>query len=386
MKDLNPNIVQEIIDWRHQIHAYPELAFQEYRTSDLVAEKLTEFDVEVHRGLAGTGVVGVLNRGDGPKIGLRADMDALPLQEENSFAHKSMVPGRMHACGHDGHTAMLLGAAKILAADNDWQGTIVFIFQPAEENEGGGKKMVEEGLFKTFPVDAVFGLHNWPTLPVGKIAVNAGPMMAGSDSFEIKIEGKGTHAAMPNTGNDLLVLASQLVLSFQTIISREIHPLESGVISVTQIHGGDAFNILPASVILRGTVRYFKPHIQDFIQSRMQKMISNFCDLHNCSFHFSYSRRYPPTVNSANESEFCKNTVRKLFGTGNLVEDSLPSMGAEDFSFMLNEKPGCYIWLGNGEKQGGCMLHNPNYDFNDDAVIYGVQYWVGLAKEYLKSV
>ncbi|MCB1200424.1 MAG: amidohydrolase [Leptospiraceae bacterium] len=385
MKELNPNIVQEIIDWRHQIHAYPELAFQEYKTSDLVAEKLTEFNVEVHRGLAGTGVVGVLNRGDGPKIGLRADMDALPLQEENSFAHKSMVPGRMHACGHDGHTAMLLGAAKILAADNDWQGTIVFIFQPAEENEGGGKKMVEEGLFETFPVDAVFGLHNWPTLAVGKIAVNAGPMMAGSDSFEIKIEGKGTHAAMPNTGNDLLVLASQLVLSFQTIISREIHPLESGVISVTQIHGGDAFNILPASVILRGTVRYFKPDIQDFIQSRMQKMISNFCDLHDCSFHFSYSRRYPPTVNSAKESEFCKNTVRKLFGTGNLVEDSLPSMGAEDFSFMLNEKPGCYIWLGNGEKQGGCMLHNPNYDFNDDAVIYGVQYWVGLAKEYLKS-
>ena len=386
MKELNPNIVQEIIDWRHQIHAYPELAFQEYKTSDLVAEKLTEFNVEVHRGLAGTGVVGVLNRGDGPKIGLRADMDALPLQEENSFAHKSMVPGRMHACGHDGHTAMLLGAAKILAADNDWQGTIVFIFQPAEENEGGGKKMVEEGLFETFPVDAVFGLHNWPTLAVGKIAVNAGPMMAGSDSFEIKIEGKGTHAAMPNTGNDLLVLASQLVLSFQTIISREIHPLESGVISVTQIHGGDAFNILPASVILRGTVRYFKPHVQDFIQNRMQKMITNFCDLHDCSFHFSYSRRYPPTVNSAKESEFCKNTVRKLFGTGNLVEDSLPSMGAEDFSFMLNEKPGCYIWLGNGEKQGGCMLHNPNYDFNDDAVIYGVQYWVGLAKEYLKSV
>lgn len=381
--DADNSIVKNSIEWRRHLHAHPELAFQEYETADFIAEKLTEAGIEVHRGLAGTGVVGILKRGEGRRIGLRADTDALPLQEENTFPHRSLKPGRMHACGHDGHTAMLLAAGRMLQQDPNWQGTIILIFQPAEENEGGGKKMIEEGLFELFPVDAVFGLHNWPTLPVGKIAVQPGPMMAGSDSFEIFLHGKGTHAAMPNMGNDVILLASRLVTDFQSIISREIHPQESGVISVTQIHSGDAFNILPPEAILRGTVRYFNKEVQDYIEKRMEAMIQSLCSLHQLEYEFRYSRRYPPTINAQEETEFCRKVAEQLLGAENVVTDSLPSMGAEDFSFMLQEKPGCYVWLGNGDDEGGCMLHNPNYDFNDEAIPHGVNYWVSLAKNFL---
>jgi len=373
--------------WRRHIHAHPETAFEEHRTAEFVAERLAGFGLEVHRGLAGTGVVASLrgNGGDGRAIALRADMDALHIHEKNGFAHASQNPGRMHACGHDGHTTMLLGAARYLAETRNFSGTVHFVFQPAEENEGGGRVMVEEGLFDRFPADAVFGMHNWPGMPAGKFAVRPGPMMASFDIFEIGIEGKGAHGAMPHLGNDPVVIAAQMVGAFQTIASRNTHPLESAVISVTQIHGGDTWNVIPGSVVLRGTTRSFKPEVQDLIERRMREIAEGISAAFGARMTWRYERRYPSTVNSAEETELAAAAMAEIVGEANVERDPTPSMGAEDFAFMLQKKPGAYVWIGNGEGDGGCQLHNPHYDFNDEILPLGASYWARLVERVLEK-
>ena len=384
MQLLDLPFLNELTLLRRDIHAHPELAFNETRTADLVAAELARYGLEVHRGLARTGVVGVLRAGTSSRmIGLRADMDALPLCELNEFPHHSKYPGKMHACGHDGHTAMLLGAARYLAGDPDFDGTAVFIFQPAEESEGGAAVMIEEGLFERFPVDAVFGLHNWPGIPLGQMAVMPGPVMAGTCAFEITIRGHGCHAAMPHQGVDAIVAGAQLVQALQTVVSRTLHPCESAVVSVTQFHAGEAWNIIPEEVVLRGTIRSFKPEVQESIERAIERLCSGIAAANGAQIGVCFDHRYPPTVNSVNETGFCHRVATSVLGTEQVLSDMLPSMGAEDFAYMLREKPGCYVWLGNGPGTGGCTLHNPHYDFNDDALVAGVSYWVELVRQAL---
>ena len=381
--------IAELTKIRRDIHAHPELAFQEKRTADIVARELTAYGLEVHRGLAQTGVVGVLRKGSCQRaIGLRADMDALPLEEKSQLAHRSTHRGRMHACGHDGHTALLLGAARYLAENQDqidFDGTVYFIFQPAEEAEGGAEIMIEDGLFRQFPMDAVYGLHNWPGIPAGEMAIMPGPVMAGTCAFEIKVRGHGCHAAMPNQGVDTLVVASQLVLALQSVVSRNLHPCESAVVSVTQIHGGEAFNIIPDDAVLRGTIRTFKPEVQTLVEQAIERLCSGIANAFGAQIDAHFDLRYPPTVNSTAETALCRQTAEVLLGEDKVRKDELPSMGAEDFAFMLREKPGCYVWLGNGPGTGGCSLHNPHYDFNDDVLIYGISYWVRLVETALAT-
>jgi hippurate hydrolase len=375
----------EMTQWRHQIHAHPETAFAEHQTAEFVAERLASFGISVERGIAGTGVVGTL-RGSAPgrrAIALRADMDALHIDEQNAFAHASQQSGRMHACGHDGHTAMLLGAAKHLAETRNFAGTIHFIFQPAEENEGGARVMIEEGVFDKYPVDAVYGMHNWPELPVGRFAIQPGPMMAAFDIFEITITGRGGHAAMPHLAVDPIVVAAQVVNGLQTIASRNTHPLESAVVSVTQIHGGDTWNVIPETVVLRGTTRSFSPDVRDQMEPRIRRIADGACRSYGADMELRYERRYPPTLNAAVETEFAATAAAAIVGEGNVRRDMLPSMGAEDFAFFLEKKPGAYIWIGNGTAEGGGMLHSPHYDFNDAILPLGASYWVRLAEAVL---
>lgn len=383
MKLLELPFMAELVALRRDIHAHPELAFQEERTADIVARELERYGLEVHRGLAKTGVVGVLKKGDGPMIGLRADMDALPLSELNNFAHASTYSGRMHACGHDGHTAMLLGAARYLSEHRDFNGTVVFIFQPAEESEGGAAVMLEDGLFELFPVESVYGLHNWPGIPVGEMAIMPGPVMAGTCTFEVTVVGQGCHAAMPHQGIDTIVAASHLVQSLQTVVSRNLHPCESAVVSVTQFHSGSAWNVIPEEAVLRGTIRTFKPEVQKLVESRIEQLCNGVALSYGAQARVCFEHRYPPTVNSVAETEICRRAARGLLGEDNVQTDALPSMGAEDFAYMLLERPGCYVWLGNGPGAGGCTLHNPHYDFNDEAMVVGVSYWVRLVQELL---
>ncbi|MCH2394108.1 M20 aminoacylase family protein [Oceanibaculum sp.] len=375
----------EMTAWRHHIHTHPETAFEEHKTSAFVAEKLESFGIEVHRGLAGTGIVGKLTGGNGSgrAIGLRADMDALDVHEKNDFDHKSQHEGKMHACGHDGHTTMLLGAAKYLSETKNFDGTVYFIFQPAEENEGGGRVMVEDGLFEKFPVEQVYGMHNWPGLDVGKMAVRTGPMMASFDIFEITVKGKGAHGAMPHMGVDSVVTASQIVNALQTIASRNTHPLDAVVVSVTQIHGGDAYNVLPDEVVLRGTTRSFRPEVQDSIEPAMRRIVDGICQTMGATATVKYERRYPPTINTAPETEIAARVAAQVVGDGNVHDDLMPSMGSEDFAFMLQQKPGSYVWIGNGSTEGGCMLHNPHYDFNDGVLPIGASYWAKLVETTL---
>ena len=370
----------DMVAWRRDIHAHPETAFEEHRTSALVAERLASFGIEVHRGLAGTGVVGTLRNGPGPSIGLRADMDALHVPEANEFDHASTNPGRMHACGHDGHTAMLLGAARYLAETRRFRGTVHFIFQPAEENEAGGKRMVEEGLFKQFPVDAVYGMHNWPGLAAGKFAVKAGPVMAASDHFEIIVTGHGAHAAMPHRGIDPVVAAAQMVTALQTISSRTIDPLDGVVVSVTQFHAGDTWNVIPERVMLRGTVRSFRPEVQDQAETALRRIAEGVAAAFGAGVDLTYQRLYPSTANTVAEAAIATRAAQAVVGEPQVDLDPVPSMGAEDFSFMLKEKPGCYVWLGNGPGEGGCTLHNPRYDFNDAILPVGASYWAKLVE------
>ena len=377
----------EMTEWRRDIHQHPELKFEEFRTADLVAAKLEEFGIEIHRGLAKTGVVGTIRNGDGPSIGLRADMDALPLEEKNTFKHASSNPGKMHACGHDGHTAMLLGAAKHLAASKNFKGTVNFIFQPAEEGGGGGELMIKEGLFEKFPVDSVYGLHNWPGMPAGTFGVASGPIMAAADMFDLTINGRGGHAALPDQCIDPIVVASQVVSALQTIPSRNTHPVDSVVISVTQIHAGDAYNVIPDSVRMHGTVRTFQQETRDKMPSSMLRVAEGVCAAYGATCELNYMSGYPATVNSVQEADISAKAVVDLLGEDKIIRNPTPSMGAEDFSYMLEARPGCYVWLGIGHGKGeaGCMLHSSSYDFNDDVLPTGASYWVKLVENELPA-
>ena len=378
---------EEMTAWRRHIHANPETAFEEHDTADYVALRLHEFGIDVHRGLAGTGVVGTLKgeKGEGPAIVLRADMDALDMEEKNAFDHKSRNPGKMHACGHDGHTAMLLGASKYLAETRRFAGTVHFVFQPAEENEGGGRVMIEDGLFERFPAESVYGMHNVPGIPVGEFAVRPGPIMASFDIFEITLTGTGTHAAMPHLGRDAMVAAAQLVTALQTIRSRTVSPFDSAVVSVTQMHAGDTWNVIPEEVVVRGTTRAFKEHVQEHMESEIRRISAGVAAGFAVAAETRYERRYPPTVNDPREAELTARVAGDVAGASNVSLDKDPMMGAEDFAFMLNEKPGAYVWIGNGPRDGGCMLHNPNYDFNDDILPLGASYWARLVETRLEA-
>ena len=378
---------------RRDIHAHPELCFEEVRTADLVAAKLTEWGIPIHRGLGTTGVVGIVKNGTSKRaIGLRADMDALPMQEFNTFSHASQNKGKMHACGHDGHTAMLLAAAQHFAKQRLFDGTVYLIFQPAEEGGGGAREMIKDGLFEQFPMDAVFGMHNWPGTEVGKFAVSPGPVMASSNEFKVVIRGKGAHAALPHNGLDPVPVACQMVQAFQTIITRNKKPIDAGVISVTMIHAGEATNVIPNSCELRGTVRTFSVEVLDMIEARMRQIAEHTCAAFGLSCEFDFVRNYPPTVNSAKEAEFARAVMASIVGPDNVLQQE-PTMGAEDFSFMLQAKPGCYNFIANGDGShrdidhggGPCMLHNPSYDFNDDLIPLGATYWVRLAEAWFKA-
>ena len=376
---------EEMAEWRHDIHAHPETAFEEERTSALVAKMLASFGLRVHTGLGRTGVVGTLSAGSGKRsIGLRADMDALHIREQNGFEHRSKNEGKMHACGHDGHTSMLLGAAKYLAETKRFDGTVHFIFQPAEENEGGGREMVEQGLFDKFPCDSVYGMHNWPGMPVGQFGVRPGPMMASFDIFEIELTGRGSHAALPHTGIDPVVAAAALVQALQSIPSRNVDPIESAVVSVTQIHAGDTWNVIPNAAVLRGTTRAFKPQVQDLIERRMREICAGVASTYGTEVKLRYERRYPPTVNAVRETEICAAVLERMVGAENVARVP-PVMGSEDFAFMLQVKAGCYVFVGNGPGEGGCMLHNPNYDFNDAILPLGASYWGNLVEHVLQA-
>ncbi|HSS70859.1 MAG TPA: M20 aminoacylase family protein [Casimicrobiaceae bacterium] len=379
-------IVPEMMDWRHHIHAHPETAFEEVATSAFVAEKLRSFGLEVHTGLARTGVVGVLRSGDGNSaIGLRADLDALHVRERSGVPYASRHEGRMHACGHDGHTTMLLGAAQALARTKSFQGTVYFIFQPAEENEGGGRVMVEEGLFDRFPMRAVYGMHNWPRMPIGTFAMRAGPLMGAYDVFEIVATGKGAHAAMPYTAKDPMLFAAHAINALQTIVARNLHPQDAGVVSVTQVHGGDTWNVIPQEVVLRGTVRTFKREVQDLIEERMRGIVAGVAATFDMSATVRYERRYPATVNSEAETVHAVAAAAAVVGAEHVDTDPTPEMGSEDFSFMLQAKPGCYVWLGAGRGPETPNIHSPQYDFNDDALAIGASYWVALAEQQLPA-
>ena len=376
---------------RRDIHAHPELCFEELRTSELVAKLLTDWGLEVHRGLGKTGVVGILKNGTSNKaIGLRADMDALPMQEFNQFEHASQHAGKMHACGHDGHVAMLLAAAQHLSKNKNFNGTVYFIFQPAEEGGGGAREMIQDGLFEKFPMQAVYGMHNWPGLEVGKFALSAGPVMASSNEFKITIHGKGCHAALPHNGIDPVPVACQMVQAFQTIISRNKKPVDAGVISVTMIHTGEATNVVPDHCEMQGTVRTFTTEVLDMIEQRMREVANHTCAAFGATCTFEFERNYPPTINHADETQFAKEVMHSIVGENNVVVQE-PTMGAEDFSYMLQAKPGVYCFIGNGDGvhreighgEGPCTLHNPNYDFNDELIPLGGTYWVKLVEAAL---
>ena len=375
----------EMTAWRRDLHAHPETAFEERRTAENVALLLESFGIEVARGIARTGVIGTLHgtAPGGRSIALRADMDALPIEEKNGFDHASQHHGRMHACGHDGHTTMLLGAAKYLAETRNFAGTVHFIFQPAEENEGGARLMVEEGVLERYPVEAIYGMHNWPGLPAGQFAIRPGPMMAAFDIFEITVTGRGAHAAMPHLGIDPVVAAAQIVGGLQTIASRNIDPLQGAVVSVTQIHGGDTWNVIPDQVVLRGTTRSFDPAVRDALEPAIRRVAEGACAVLGASMEMRYERRYPPTVNSQAETELAADVAAGLVGADQVRRDLLPSMGAEDFACFLEKKPGAYIWIGNGAATGQAMLHNPHYDFNDEILALGASYWARLAETIL---
>ncbi|MER9707565.1 M20 family metallopeptidase [Mesorhizobium sp. M0204] len=381
----------EIQALRRWLHAHPELGFEETQTSELVAKTLEEYGVEVHRGLGRTGVVGVLRGGQGERsIGLRADMDALPMHEVNTFAHRSIYDGKMHACGHDGHMAMLLGAARHLAKTRDFDGAVVFIFSPAEENGSGAKVMVDEGLFSKFPVDAVFGLHNWPSMAVNTFGVRPGPILAGSANFDIRITGVGAHAAFPHNGKDPILTGAQIVTALQGIITRNKKPLDTAVLSVAQFHGGEASNVIPDFVTLAGTVRAFNNETLDLIVSRMRTIVEHTATAQECQAECKISR-CPPTVNTPDETRFAVGVMKSIVGEASVDADSEPVLGAEDFSYMLEARPGTFAFLGagNGDHRepghgaGPCVLHNTSYDFNDEILALGSTYWVELARRWL---
>ncbi|MDP3010271.1 MAG: M20 aminoacylase family protein [Methylococcales bacterium] len=373
--------------WRQHLHKFPETAFEETETARFVADKLRSFGLDVHEGLAKTGVVATLTCGTSPKkIALRADMDALFIQEQNHFAHKSCHDGKMHACGHDGHTAMLLGAARQLAQQCNFNGTVYFIFQPAEEGRAGAKQMIDDGLFEQFPADCVFGMHNFPDIPVGHFAIKAGALMASFDCFEINITGQATHAAMPHLGNDAIVAAAQLITALQTIVSRTLDPNQPAVVSITQVHAGNTWNAIPESVLLRGTFRCFDSSVQTLIAAKIRQLVDAICLGFAVTATIALNPEnagYPITFNTDNETALALKAATAVVGANHINTQPTPSMGSEDFAFMLQQKAGCYIWIGNGSSENSCLLHNPHYDFNDDILSIGSAYWVKLVETVL---
>ena len=384
---------ESIAQIRRNIHAHPELRFEEKRTAELVADALSSWGIPVFKGLGKTGVVGRLDGdlGPGKMIGLRADMDALPLQEKNTFAHASTNPGKMHACGHDGHTAMLLGAAQYLSNHREFKGSVIFIFQPAEEGGAGAQEMIEDGLFEQFPCDAVFGLHNWPGLEEGHFGVTNGPMMASSNEFSIEIQGKGGHAALPHNSADPIMAGVQIAQALQTIITRNKRPVDAAVISITQFHAGKTSNVIPDTAMLGGTVRTFTLEVLDLIERRLHEIANQVASAFDCKADVEFKRNYPPLINHERETLFASHVMKELVGEARVNTRIDPTMGAEDFAFMLLKKPGCYVFLGNGDGDhrmtghgmGPCHLHNPSYDFNDALIPVGVNYWVRLAQTFL---
>ena len=378
---------RELTEIRRDLHAHPELSFTEQRTSGVVAQYLHQLGVETHTGLAKTGVVGVIpgKKNSGRAIALRADMDCLPMHEQNSFSHKSRYEGRMHACGHDGHTTMLLGAARYLAETRNFSGTAYMVFQPAEEGGGGGEVMVKEGLFERFPADEVYAVHNWPGLPAGQMAVRAGPVMAATDEVQITLRGRGGHGAMPQLVVDPVVAAAQVISALQTIASRNVSPLDSVVVSICSMQTSQlgAFNVIPEHVRLVGTVRSFRPETRDLAEKRLREITTKIAEALGCSADVSYTRGYPATINSAREAQFAARVGERVFGKGNVITEHEPTMGGEDFSYMLQARPGAYVFLGQGGPAGGCFLHNPNYDFNDEVIPLGAGFLAALVEEAL---
>lgn len=371
----------EMTEWRRDFHANPELGFQETRTGGIVAAKLAEWGIEVHTGVGKTGVVGVLKAGNGDRrIGLRADMDALPIVERTGKPYASGFDGVMHACGHDGHTTMLLGAAKYLAETRNFDGTVHFIFQPAEEGLGGAFGMLEDGLFETFPCDRVYGLHNMPNLPLGEFATRPGPIMAAGDTFEVRIQGRGSHAAMPHQGIDPVVVGSNVIIALQTLPSRTISAQDALVVSVTEFHAGEAFNVIPDSVVLRGTCRTLNPEIHAGLEATFRRVVDGICAAHGASATIDYKSVFPVTVNAEDATDHALSAARAVAGDRRVIDDTAPLMGSEDFAAMMQAVPGSYILMGNGP---GASVHHPEYDFNDEALTHGASYWSTLVEQQL---
>ena len=381
---------EDMVTWRHHIHKHPELSFKEDLTSDYIAGVLEANDIEMHRGLAVTGIVATIHgKKEGRVIGLRADMDALPIQEKNDFSHKSVHDGKMHACGHDGHSTMLLGAAVHLKENNNFSGTVHFIFQPAEEGGGGGRVMVEEGIFEKFPCEAVYGMHNWPGMAEGQFAVHDTAVMAANETLKISIKGKGGHAAMPDQCVDPVVIGAQIITALQSVVSRNVAPLDSAVVSITMLDAGFVSNVIPNDMNLTGSLRYFSTDVGNEVKAKIKKIVEGISHSMGATATFSSTPNYPATVNTPKHAELCANAAAEVVGSGNVLRNEKPSMGSEDFSFLLNASEGAYIWIGNGlvpedGPEGGCMLHNTEYDFNDEILPLGSSYWVQLVQGILK--
>ncbi len=376
--------LDDVVGWRHHLHRNPELAFEERETAEFIARQLASWGLVVKTGIAGTGVVGTLTRGTSKRtIGIRADIDALPIEEAGNPSYRSTRPGKMHACGHDGHTSILLAAARRCAQSIDFDGTVHFVFQPAEESEGGGREMVKAGLFCDFPMSRIYGLHNWPALPVGEVVARDDAMMAAFGTFEIEVRGRGSHGAMPHEGLDPVVAASNIVSALQTIASRNVSPLESSVVSVTQIHTGDAWNVIPEVAVIRGTTRWFDAGVGDLIEQRLAHVATNVAIAYDCTATTRYERRYPATINDRASAEFARATIAEAI-PAITVRDAKPSMAGEDFSFMLHEVPGAYLWLGAQKAGANPGLHSPHFDFNDAAIPYGVELWSALVARELR--
>ena len=381
---------EDMVTWRHHIHKHPELSFKEDLTSDYIAAVLEANDIEMHRGLAVTGIVATIHgKKEGRVIGLRADMDALPIQEKNDFSHKSVHDGKMHACGHDGHSTMLLGAAVHLKENNNFSGTVHFIFQPAEEGGGGGRVMVEEGIFKKFPCEAVYGMHNWPGMAEGQFAVHDTAVMAANETLKISIKGKGGHAAMPDQCVDPVVIGAQIITALQSVVSRNVAPLDSAVVSITMLDAGFVSNVIPNDMNLTGSLRYFSTDVGNEVKAKIKKIVEGISHSMGATATFSSTPNYPATVNTPKHAELCANAAAEVVGSSNVLRNEKPSMGSEDFSFLLNASEGAYIWIGNGlvpedGPEGGCMIHNTEYDFNDEILPLGSSYWVQLVQGILK--
>tara|TARA_B100000029_G_scaffold508642_1_gene596009 strand:+ start:83 stop:1228 length:1146 start_codon:yes stop_codon:yes gene_type:complete len=375
----------EMKEWRQDLHQIPEIGLKEYKTSEYIRNKLEEWNIEYKDGYSNTGIVACVigNKGNSDKsIGLRADFDALPMSEKNNFDHKSKNNGMMHACGHDGHTSMLLGGLKYLSENPDFDGKVFFIFQPGEEGWSGGEKMIQDGLFRDFKIDEVYALHNWPELPLGQFGVSEGPMMASVEDFDIIIKGKGGHAAIPDLAIDPVVISSQVILGIQTIISRNMNPVDKALISVTKIHAGSAYNVIDDQVSLGGTIRTFKDDTRKIIEKKITETAKGISEANGAKAEIKFKKLYPATINSKEKSQFAASVAKELVGENNVFTDVEPSMGGEDFSFLLNEKPGSYLYIGQKDENHNAYLHTTKYDFNDNLLPLGVNFWVNLVKKY----